>query len=491
VKVAPEPYPLDALPDGIRQAVEEVQSFVQAPAALVSLAALAALSASAQALYNVHRADKLTGPIGLFLLSIADSGERKSTCDSFFRPAIREYEKQQAIARRTDVEKYRAAAAAWEATRTGLLTAIREAAKSNKSTAVYEAQLQKHEGLKPQEPRVPKILLGDSTPEHLAFSLAHRWPSGAVISAEGGLIFGSHAMGTDSIMRSLALFNTLWDGAAHDIGRRTSESYTVRGARLTVALQVQEVTLREFFERSSGLARGTGFMARFLISWPESTQGLRQFVDPPPRWPALAAFQQRVAEILGIDPRLDAEGALMPDMLMPSPDAKVAWREFHDSVERELKNGGALRDLRDVASKAADNAARLAALFHVFDMGKSAPKGSAGRYISAAHMQGAARIVRWHMHEARRFFGELALPDELALAVRLDGWLIDYCRRERVRRIAAHKVQQLAPAGLRKREVLEKVVAALDDMSRARMVREGRAKFIVINPALLDLETLR
>ena len=48
--------------------------------------------------------------------------------------------------------------------------------------------------------------------------------------------------------------------------RRTTESFTVRGARLTITLQVQEATLRSFFDRSGGLARGTGFLARFLLA---------------------------------------------------------------------------------------------------------------------------------------------------------------------------------------------------------------------------------
>ena len=56
----------------------------------------------------------------------------------------------------------------------------------------------------------------------------------------------------------------------------------MRGARLTVALQVQEPTLREFFTRSGALARGTGFLARFLVAWPESTQGQRAD-SPKPR----------------------------------------------------------------------------------------------------------------------------------------------------------------------------------------------------------------
>jgi hypothetical protein len=39
---------------------------------------------SASPHYDVMRAEKLTGPTGLYLLTIADSGERKSTCDGYF-----------------------------------------------------------------------------------------------------------------------------------------------------------------------------------------------------------------------------------------------------------------------------------------------------------------------------------------------------------------------------------------------------------------------
>ena len=87
----PESYPLGALPSTVRAAVEEVAGFVQAPIPMVSSAALAALSLAIQAQVDVKRAENLHGPTGLFLLTIADSGERKSTCDGFFTKAIRDY----------------------------------------------------------------------------------------------------------------------------------------------------------------------------------------------------------------------------------------------------------------------------------------------------------------------------------------------------------------------------------------------------------------
>jgi putative DNA primase/helicase len=62
----------------------------------VASSALAALSLAVQAHADVRRAEKLQGPTGLFLLTVADSGERKSTCDGFFMQAIRDYEAAQA-----------------------------------------------------------------------------------------------------------------------------------------------------------------------------------------------------------------------------------------------------------------------------------------------------------------------------------------------------------------------------------------------------------
>jgi hypothetical protein len=95
-----------------------------------------------------------------------------------------------------------------------------------------------------------------------------------------------------------------------------------------------------FFDRSGGLAlaRGTGFLARFLVAWPESTQGFRPFSEPPMAWPALSAFHRRIAAILANPVPMDEEGVLSPAVLTLAPDAKAAWVTFHDAIEGELPN---------------------------------------------------------------------------------------------------------------------------------------------------------
>ena len=438
-KIEPQPYPLDALPDTLRAAVAEVLAFTKAPIALVVSSALAALSLATQALADAKRAEKLSGPVGLFLLTIADSGERKSTCDTFFMQAIRDYEAEQAEAAKPLIKDHNAAMEAWEAKRGGVKDRIRQHAKAEKPTREQEGALRDLEHEKPVPPRVPRLIYADATPEALKWNLAKGWPSGGVVSSEAGVVLGAHGMGKEPLMRNLATLNQLWDGVDIATERKTSESFTVRGARLTIALQVQEATLRSFFDRSGGLARGTGFLARFLVAWPESTQGYRPFSEAPETWPALERFSQSITSILDRQVPIDADGALTPPMISLAPDAKAAWIAFHDMIESELRSGGELYDVRDVASKTADNATRIAALFQLFNQGTAA--------IGLEAFEGGKRIAAWHLHEASRFFGELALPQEQVDVARLDKWLLGYCQRENSCVVSRRDVQRNVTPG--------------------------------------------
>jgi hypothetical protein len=479
-QIAPQDYPIDSLPDAVRFAVQEVAGFVKAPIPLIATSALSALSLAIQAHTDVQRAEKLAGPCSLFMLAIAESGERKSSCDGYFTKPIRDYEAQAQDAAKPLIKAYESELEAWEAQRCGIKDAIKSLAKNNKPTTAQTQQLHALDASRPIPPRVPKLIYSDATPEALCYSLAKNWPSGGVISSEAGSVFGGHGMNAESVMRNLAALNQLWDGATLPVERRSSESFTVRGARLTMALQVQEATIRAFFANTKGLARGTGFLARFLVSWPESTQGTRHFTEAPANWPALATFNERLTAILNWPAPIDTDGALSPAMLTLAPDAKAAWVAFHDAIESELATGGELCEVRDVASKTADNAARLAALFHTFT-------GSIGP-IDIKAMESAARVTLWHLHEARRFLGEMAMPAELANAGRLEAWMLDYCKREHTDQVPTRVIQQLiSPISMRVKNTFTEAISELEDLGRARLVQDGKRRMVQIRPELLEV----
>jgi putative DNA primase/helicase len=472
----PELYPRAALPDAIRSAVDEVQGFTQAPVALVAASALAALSLSAQALADVRRAEGLSGPSGLYFMTVADSGERKTASDHFFTGPVRQWEVEQIEAAKPILSDFRATQGAWTARRDGLLAAIRQAQSKGKSTADLERALQDLEPLQPVAPRLPRILRADSTSEALAYNLVFEWPSAGVMSSEAGTVLGGHAMSRESRMRNLALLNCVWDGGSLPISRRASESFTVRGARLTMGLQAQPAAITAFVNEAGGLARGMGFIARFMCAWPTSTQGTRIYRDPPAAWPALSAYTDGLIALLDTRPNIDTDGVLHPPVLDLSREGKTLWRKFHDDVERELAEAGELAEVRDVASKAADNVARLACLFHVYG------QGAAGE-IGPATVEAAGCIVSWHLLEARRFFRGLATPPDVARAVKLDRWLLSRCADQGTDRIATREVQQFGP--VRNRKALDAAIAELMEAGRIRLDESGRAKDLMVNPSLL------
>jgi len=471
--IACEAYPKDALPTVIREAVLEVESFVKAPLPLVANSALAAISLACQGHCDVERASKLDGPTGLFMLTIAESGERKSTCDGYFFDPIRAYERQQTEIMEPAQADYRADLASWEAKAIG----IREQLKTKSQQGPVESletDLRKLENCRPKGPKTPRLIYADATPEALASGIANHWPSAGVISSEAGVVFGGHAMSSDSVMRNLAQLNQLWDGNELTVDRRTKESFRARG-RLTVALQVQEGTLKAFLAKSGSLARDIGFMARFLIAWPVSTQGTRFFTDPPDKWPALEHFHGRLRAVLDKPLPLDQFDDLSPKMMVFSPDAKALWIQFHDSIEMALASGGDLHDVRDVASKTADNAARIAGLFQYFDDG--------GVTISADAFNRASRIVEWHLSESRRLFGQTSLSQELMDATKLDAWLIRNCKQEGKRSVSSRELQQYGP--VRDKQRLHTALQELVELDRVFLVYSGKRKDIHVNAHLL------
>lgn len=483
----PESYPVEALPDCIKNAVIEVQGFTKAPVPLVASCALAALSLAGQSFVNIKRDDKLTGPVSLFFLTIADSGERKSTCDGFFMQAVREYESEQAELAKPKFVEYNVNHAVWKTKSDGIKAKIRKLAgdlESENDIFNLEKLLLELDRQKPIPPKVPRLIYSDVTPESLKKNLAINWPSAGIISSEGGVVFGAHGMNKDSAMRNLATYNYGWDGKGIPTDRTTTESFNVEEVRLTMAIQVQQETLKEFTSRLGELARGIGFFARVLIAWPESTQGTRFYTNPPESWPYLAAFNRQISNILNFPSPVSSNGKLESQMMSLARLAKLAWVKFHDTIESELLQDGEFYDVKDVASKAADNAVRLACLFHLIDHGLCGD-------VDEETFDRASLIVLWHLKEAQRVFGEIALSPELINAMELENFCVRYCHKQNVNRLQVSSVLQYGPSRLRKKSAIDSAVSILEDLDRVRLKKEGKAKYIEINPVLLCSESKR
>lgn len=473
------PYPDHALPGVLGDAVRQAQMFVQAPMALVACSALSTLSVAVQGLVNVRRDHHLVGPVSLYLLALADSGERKTTCDAIFGAGLRLWESERRQDLGHDIKKSEAALATFEAKKSGLLDAIKLKRRRSLDSTKEELSLEALLLEAPLPLAIPRLLYADATPEALAHALATGWPSAGVLSAEAGAVFGAHGMGQDNLMRNLALLNVLWDGGEMAIDRRTRPSFVLRGRRLTFGLMAQPEAFRSFLERAGTLPRGTGFIARFLIAWPQSTQGSRTYRPAPESMPAVMRFAERICALLDTPLATDVHGSLTPVVLDLSQAARKAWIQIFNTIERQLGRDGELHAVRDVAAKAPENLVRLAGLFHVMERG-------AGADIDVDCIQAANAVITWHLSESRRVLAELDTPPALATAIRLDAWLRTDAISNGTGRVPTRRVFQYGPNCVRDGREFTAALALLTERGRARLQVDGRQRYVAINPALLD-----
>jgi putative DNA primase/helicase len=473
------PYPLGSLPPVLRDAVTEVHNYMQAPLALIATSALTACSAVVQAHCDVARDTVLKSPTSLFSLILADSGERKTAVDGLFMKPIHDYDKHHAEIGFADKQAHEAAFEAWEIQHKAVATNLAKASKEGdtKASEATKKAMETSAAKQPKKARIPSLLIDDATPEAVMQSLVQSWPVGYLATSEGGSFFGGHGMKDENIMRNLAMFNSRWDGSRSKIQRSKAEPLEVNGVRLSACVMVQPHVLDSFMRSNGAVARGSGFLARLLVTWPESTQGSRMY-KPPGDMPALTRLQHVMRDLLDTAPPLNEMHQVDVFTLELSAQGFEAWREVYNDVEEELAGHGEYSDIRDSASKAADNVARVAAIFHTIE-------GRMGK-IQADHIEAAAEVVLYHLREVQRLFDGVAVPESVQHAKALEDWLIS--RAVVGVSTSLNEILRLYPSGrLRKKDTRNTAIEILEEHGRARVFIDGCTKMIELNPAILEV----
>lgn len=471
-------FPLKEMPPIFSEAIKEVIDYIKAPISIAAASSLSAASLAVQGHVDIERDISLKGPVGIYSLTVSDSGERKTTCDKYFTSAIREFQQEQLLSEQLAFSDYESKIDIWKTERNAILSKIQKNLHQNddKKNSLKE-QLINLDKAKPTKGRTPHLLLGDETPENLTWSLYAIWPSSAIISSEGGTVLGSCSMNKDTIIRTVGIMNSIWDDAPVSFGRRTTTSFVLHRARLTLGLQIQESVFNYFMSSTNKLARGSGFLSRFLISKPISTQGYRLYSAPPASWPALTAFNKRIKELLNIPLNLE-NGILQPKTIILSNSAKRIWIDYYNYIEKELKINGLYVNIRDIASKSSENAARLAAIFHVMDQGLE-------NIVNTTYMENAVKISEWYLNEALDFMCYSEQGGRLTALEEFENWLLNFLKQRKSDEIEKTKIMQLAPNRLRTKNIINQILEQLETVNRVALVKKEKTLYVKVNPYLL------
>lgn len=446
-EIAPgAPYPVESL-GPLRGAVEAVQGMTQAPMAIPAASALSIASLAVQGFANV---ETLGGarPVSLNVLTIAKSGERKSSCDAPLMAALRDFEREEAKEQADAMTAWQNAHALWKGERDRILSDARKGKGERRQDAQADLNAL---GPEPAAPPSVDRTVSEPTFEGLTRLFATGQPSLGIFSDEGGQFLGGHAMNSDNRQKTLAALNDLWQGNPIRRTRSGDGHQTLHGRRLAVHLMVQPSVARAFL--ADPMAVDTGFLPRFLICEPPSTIGTRFHRNARRDDLAISGFGDRLGQILGRPLPMDAKTMeLRPRDLPLSPEARGLLIAFADQVEAQQAQGGKYAHVTGYASKAAEQAARIAGVLTLWlDLD--------AKQVEARDMLDGIALAEFYLGEALRLADAAQVSRETDQALALRNWLVNDWKDDEV---TLREVIQYGPNALRESSKARKALGILE-----------------------------
>lgn len=377
----PPPFPLEAFPVVIRDALIELQQHVQAPLPLIGLSMLSGMAATVQGCCKVVLPIGSITPCSLYTLVLADSGERKSTVDKLVCQPLLEHDEALDATYSEQCSNYQFDYEMWQLQRRGLTQQIAKALRKGEDTRGLTEKLSALQHIEPNKPELKRFILQNASESAILDAINGRGQSITVMSDEGSVVLDSPAFEKQGVM------NKAWDGGPIKY-TRAHRAVSAKDVRLTLSLMVQVAVFQEFLRRRKSVVRGSGFFARFLMCFPLSMQGARYSENVERSWEKLGLFHQRMREILA---ETQNQSTSKDTILEFDEDAKAAWFQFVNQVEIDIQYGQPFSDIRDYASKAGEMVARIAGIFHFFT-------GQIGK-ITCDTLRRAIEIVSFHAYE--------------------------------------------------------------------------------------------
>jgi hypothetical protein len=439
-----EPYPIEALGPVLSRAALAIANKVQVPKAIAAQSVLAAAALAAQAHADVLLPYGQTRPLSLYLVTVAGSGDRKSSADNEALRPVHKHEKALRAFYDEDMKSYRIEIAAWSAQK-----------KKIEATAKIDLAERKQRitdlGPEPDHPLHPYLTISNLTIEGLLKTWVHAPAALGVFTAEGGQFTGGHGMSEERRLETAGIYSELWDGKAVKRLRALDGSTVLVGRRLSAHLMIQPGAAATFL--ANEMLRDQGLLSRVLVAAPDSIAGTRLFRVPAPAdEEAIKTYGARILSLLGAGwPVADGKlNELSPRGLPMSDEAAAVWQQFHDHIEGRSGRGGDLRPIRDFAAKAAEHTARIAGVLTIIENVHATE-------IDRTAIKNAATLAAWYMSEALRLQRAARTDARLLRAQELLDWMQDQSDPD----IPFRNILQSGPSSVRLKGAAEEALTIL------------------------------
>jgi hypothetical protein len=451
------PYPIDCLGGLLSPMAKDLQLATETPMPICGSAVLSAAALSVQAHADIMIEGRVY-PSSLYFLSIAESGERKTTVDRAALAGHRKYEKE-------GWEKYHGFKTKYDI-EVGIYEASRNSILKDKKLSADQKRIQIEALVTPEKPRRPHLVIEDATVQALLKHLRDDNSTLGLYSSEGAMFLYGHSMQKEHQIHTVAALSQLWDGRA--VQRNTVSDFEntapLYGRRLSCHLMIQPRQAMRLLGDPE--LQSQGLLSRFLIAWPDSTIGSR-YGENAVRLDKSASFALYVAGMEQVLKKAlplskKSPGELEPRILRCSSGAYSKWRAFNNAVEKRMGPDGDLFLLRAFANKAGENCARVAAVLTL-------AQNIEAEEVPSDKMDNAIAIVKYHIQEILRVFCQGTVGADLGQAQTLLDWILEKKHKD----IYPAMVYQHGPALFRTKDKAMEAIKVLEQHSYLFKREEG------------------
>ncbi|TCT63251.1 YfjI family protein [Vibrio crassostreae] len=470
-------FPYQSVPPYFRndstifRALDNLEQMIQTPRAMNLSAALSAASTCLQGLVDVE--NPLTGkagPISLNILTVAGSGERKSSLESKVIKGLKRFMLDDTKRLKRALVKHALIINAYKEVEKSLIKEVAKTSGEEKDFAIE--RLVDHQLNEPQAPKARIIRFEDATPQSLQAELQGVGANALLSSSEGAKILNS------LLMKNTSFLNDAWSGEDTRVSRKSSDDIIIEDARLTVAIMTQVSTVKKFITKSTDDVRDNGFFARFLLCYPASNCGNRQSYGIKIPTEAIDEFNERVYSLLQLLPlEIDERERRVVSFCY---DAKKVLTEISNNIETGMKPGGRFEFAKDHASKLVENTVRVAAILHCFEVYSEDETLSE---IPLSTLWDSINIVAYYSSEFMGLFCPPPTPPQYVFdAEVLANWLFQRSNAG-TRYIKNNYILQYGPNCVRKSKDLKAALSYLEPDPRFSQLLVGQTKVIDLFPA--------
>jgi len=339
-------------------ALVETMDRIQVPQDMVLQTMLGTLSVACQRWVKVEEPIVSKAiPVSLYLLTVAESGSRKTTLENHFFKPIRECNKALAKEFASKKKEYSIEHEMWLSGKKALMAKFKKLVTTSQDTSNISQEIRNYAEQEPLKPIDPNFLFQDTTESALFIGLQNYWKMGSLLSSEAGSIL------TGYLLRDSSPLNDLWSGESRSSDRVTRERIELDDVRLSLVLQTQPPSFEKLIDKRGDDLRGDGFFARMLTVFPKINFGHREILsaDELQHTPARDQFVERLTSLMN----RSTDNTQEEVVLTFSPEAKELWQEYNEIIERLQKDDQPFENMRGFGSKIIEQAVRLSALIHL------------------------------------------------------------------------------------------------------------------------------